>query len=331
MESLYISQQGCHVSLRQDCAVVKQGKTVLQEAQLPMLEQIFVFGQSQLTTQLIRACLLRSIPIVYLSRMGRCYGRVLPVTSGYRSLARQQYALSDAQRLTIAKQLVGAKLKNCRVILQRQQRRQENTLVLGAIAQLAQLTQQAGQATTTEQLMGYEGAGAASYFGVFGACIDNPDFVWTGRSKRPPGDPINAMLSFGYQVLWNHLLSLIELQGLDPYVACLHQGSERHPALASDLIEAFRAPIVDSLVLYLVNRRMVNVIDDFTFPAEGGCYLNESGRKKLLRAWIGRMEEPSQGANGASMPRWDLLNQQVKRFRLFITQVSPVYEPYQIR
>ncbi len=331
MESLYISQQGCYLSLQQDCVLVKQGKVVLQEAQLPMLEQILVFGQSQLTTQLIRACLFRSIPIVYLSRMGRCYGRVLPVTSGYRSLARQQYALSEAMQLTIAQQIVEAKLKNCRVILQRQHRRQDNVEVLRAITQLANLAQQAGQAATTEQLMGYEGAGAASYFGVLGACIDNPDFAWTGRSKRPPGDPMNAMLSFGYQVVWNHLLSLIELQGLDPYVACLHQGNERHPALASDLVEVFRAPIVDSLVLYLVNRHMVSAIDDFDFPADGGCYLNESGRKKLLRALIGRMEEQVQGASGVSMPRWDVLNQQVKLFRQCITQSSPVYEPYQIR
>nr|WP_242037504.1 CRISPR-associated endonuclease Cas1 [Coleofasciculus sp. FACHB-SPT9] len=74
------------------------------------------------------------------------------------------------------------------------------------------------------------------------------------QSRRPPGNPVNAILSFGYQVLWNHLLSLIELQGLDPYHACLHQGTERHAALASDLIEEFRAAIVDSITLYLVNR-----------------------------------------------------------------------------
>jgi CRISPR-associated protein Cas1 len=331
MQSLYVSQQGCYVSLRQDCVLVKQGKTVVQEAQLPMLEQILIFGQSQLTTQLIRACLFRSIPIVYLSRMGRCYGRVLPVTSGYRSLARQQYALSDEMRLAIARLIVAAKLKNSRVILQRQQRRQGNAELLRAITYLAQLAQQVVQTTSIEQVMGYEGAGAASYFGVFGTCIDHPDFVWTGRSKRPPGDPVNAMLSFGYQVVWNHLLSLIEVQGLDPYEACLHQGSERYPALASDLIEVFRAPIVDSLVLYLVNRRMVDVTDDFDFSRDGGCYLNESGRKKLLTALIGRMEEQVQTATGGVAPRWDVLNGQVKRFRQFVSQVSLGYEPYQIR
>jgi CRISP-associated protein Cas1 len=331
MESLYISQQGCYVSLRQGCVLVKQGQTVLQSAQLPMLEQVLVFGQSQLTTQLIRACLDRSISIAYLSRMGRCYGRILPIMGGYRALARHQYGLPEALRLAIARQIVGAKLKNCRVILQRQQRRQATAGLGAAIAQLQQAVEQAARATSTEQLMGYEGAGAAAYFGSFGDCLTGSEFVWEGRSRRPPLDPINAMLSFGYQVLWNHLLCLIELRGLDPYEACLHQGGERHPALASDLIEVFRAPIVDSLVLYLIHRRMVNAVDDFVFPATGGCFLNESGRKKLLLALIGRMEESVQVAPGVMAPRWDTLNRQVKAYRQVVLDHSQGYEAFRIR
>jgi CRISPR-associated protein Cas1 len=137
------------------------------------------------------------------------------------------------------------------------------------------------------------------------------------------------MLSFGYQVLWNHLLSLIELQGLDPYSACLHQGSERHAALASDLVEEFRAPIVDSLVLYLVNRGMVSAEADFEHR-EGGCYLSETGRKKYLQAFLQRMEEPVQTADG-TQPRWDLLMQQVKAFKRFVYDPSQRYTPYLIR
>jgi CRISP-associated protein Cas1 len=132
-------------------------------------------------------------------------------------------------------------------------------------------------------------------------------------------------------VVWNHLLSLIELQGLDPYAACLQQGSERHPALASDLIEVFRAPIVDSLVLHLVNRRMMDAQDDFDFPSAGGCYLNEAGRKKFLTALIQRLEEQVQVSDGVVGSRWEVLNRQVKMFRQFITQAVPEYEPYQIR
>lgn len=341
MESLYISQQGCYVSLRQGCVLVKQGKTVLHSAQLPLLEQVLVFGQAQLTTQLIRACLDRGISIAYLSRMGRCYGRVVPIAGGYRALARQQYSLPGAVRLRIAQQIVGAKLKNCRVILQRQLRQRAAAGLSGAglsgagltaaIAQLQQAAAQAAEATTTEQLMGYEGAGAAAYFNGFGDCLAGSEFVWTGRSRRPPLDPVNAMLSFGYQVVWNHLLCLIELQGLDPYEACLHQGGERHPALASDLIEVFRAPIVDSLVLYLVHRRMVDAAADFVFPATGGCFLNESGRKKFLLALVGRMEEAVQVAPGVMGPRWETLNRQVKLYRQVVMDGARAYEPFRIR
>jgi CRISPR-associated protein Cas1 len=152
--------------------------------------------------------------------------------------------------------------------------------------------------------------------------------VFTARSRRPPGNPVNAMLSFGYQLLWNHLLSLIELQGLDPYHACLHQGSERHAALASDLIEEFRAAIVDSLVLYLVNRRIVTM-EDFEYR-DGGCFLNGSGRKKYLRSFLQRMEEPVQMGEG-EQPKWDVLMKQVKAFKRFVYDPSHRYTPYSIR
>ncbi len=114
--------------------------------------------------------------------------------------------------------------------------------------------------------------------------ITNSDFVFVARSHRPLGNPVNALLSFGYHILWNHLLALIELKQLDPYQACLHQGSYRHAALASDLIKEFRAPIVDSLVLYLINRRLVDSDTDFAYR-NGGCYLNDAGRKKYLQAF----------------------------------------------
>lgn len=112
MRSLYISQQGCYVSLEQETIVVKQGKMVLGQVQIPHLEQILVFGKSQITTQVIRTCLWRNIPIVYLSRMGYCYGRILPIERGYRQLSRYQQQLQDVERLLVARQIVQAKLKN---------------------------------------------------------------------------------------------------------------------------------------------------------------------------------------------------------------------------
>jgi CRISPR-associated protein Cas1 len=330
MKSLYISQQGCYISLQKEFVIVKCKNEILAEIQLPFLEQILVFGKSQITTQVIRSCLSRNIPIVYLSRMGYCYGRIMSIEQAYRQLSRYQQQLSSVDRLIVAREIVKAKLKNSRVILQRQQRRKESDEIAFAIQSLEYLIDKASQAEKIEQLMGYEGAGASSYFSAFGKCLSQTDFVFLARSRRPPGNPVNAMLSFGYQVLWNHLLALIEVQGLDPYHACLHQGSERHAALASDLVEEFRAPIVDSLVLYLVNRREMKTDEDFEYH-NGGCYLNNSGRKKFLRAFVQRMEEEVQSQAEEKQPRWHLLVQQVKRFKAFVYSPGAGYQPYLIR
>ncbi len=327
MRSLYLSQQGSYVSLAQQSLVVSYKRVEIQRIQLPLLEQVMVFGQSQLTTPAIRACLQRDIPIAYLSRLGFCYGRSLAIERGYRQLSRYQQELSIVDRLVTAQRIVQAKLKNSRVLLQRQQRRSDRGLD-GAIAQLGRVGEQALAMTEVDRLMGVEGVGAAVYFEAFGRCLENQDFVFVSRSRRPPGNPVNAMLSFGYQVVWNHLLTLVELQGLDPYFACLHSDSARHAALVSDLLEEFRAPIVDSLVLYLVNRRMIDAGVDFEFR-DGGCFLNQAGRKKFLSAFLGRMEEAIVSEDG--QPRWELLNRQVKRYKQFVYQPVYAYEPFLIR
>jgi CRISPR-associated protein Cas1 len=329
MKTLYLSEQGCYVSLRQETLQVKQGKTLLQTVALPGVEQLLVFGKSQVTTQALRACLQRRIPVAYLSRMGLCYGRLMPIEKSFPRVVRFQYQMAEAERLQVARQIVAAKLRNSRVLLQRQQRREATADFSNTLELLADLSQRTQTASSLDELMGLEGAGAARYFAALGQCITNPAFSLTTRNRRPPRDPVNAMLSFGYQVVWNHLLALIELQGLDPYCACLHQGSARHAALASDLIEEFRAPIVDSLMLYLVNRRVMDAEADFD-RVEGACYLNDAGRKKWLRAFVQRMEAPIQTPLG-EQPHWDLLNRQVKRYMICVYDPRRPYETYLVR
>ncbi|MDB9373230.1 CRISPR-associated endonuclease Cas1 [Nodularia sphaerocarpa] len=330
MRTLYVSRQGCYITLKGETLIIKQGETIHGEVQLPHLEQILVFGKSQITTQAIRTCLWRDIPIAYLSRMGHCYGRLIPIARGYRQLSRYQQQLTDIDNLLVARNIVQGKLKNSRTFLQRQQRRNPSSTAEMAIKSLEVLRQKAAEAETIERLMGLEGAGAAQYFSAFGECLNNPDFVFLARSRRPPGNPVNAMLSFGYQILWNHLLTIIELQGLDPYYACLHQGTQRHAALASDLIEEFRAPMIDSLVLWLVNSKIMKIAEDFEYH-DSGCYLNNYGRPKYIKYFLQRLEEEVQNAQGEKQPRWDLITQQIKSFKNFVYHPSQLYQPYQIR
>ncbi len=328
--SLYVSQQGCYVSLQKETLLVKRQDELLSSVQLPLLEQILIFGKSQITTQAIHACLKQDVPIVYLSRMGYCYGRIMSIERGYRQLSRYQQQLSRVERLITARNMVYGKLKNCKVILQRQLRRTEANQIELSLKTLDYLCTKAKDAENHERLLGFEGAGASSYFSAFGDCLTNSDFVFLTRSRRPPRNPVNALLSFGYQVLWNHLLALIEVSGLDPYQACLHEGSERHAALASDLIEEFRAPIVDSLVLYLVNRGVIKADEDFDYR-EGGCFLSNSGRKKYLQSFMNRMEEEIKGEDEQKRLRWDVLGQQVRKYRNFVYHPISGYQPHQIR
>lgn len=330
MRTLYVSRQNCYITLSGETLVIKEKEIIHGEVQIPLIEQILIFGKSQITTQAIRTCLWRDIPIAYLSRMGYCYGRLMPIERGYRQLARYQQQLTATERLLTARNIVQGKLKNSRTFLQRQQRRHPSQTAEFAIKSLEILVKKAGEAETIERLMGLEGAGAAQYFSAFGECLNHPDFVFLARSRRPPGNPVNAMLSFGYQILWNHLLTLIELQGLDPYHACLHQGTERHAALASDLIEEFRAPIIDSLVIWLINTKVINAETDFEYH-NGGCYLNNSGRQTYIKYFLQRLEETIKNSAGENQPRWDLMTQQIKAFKEFVYQPHRQYKPYQIR
>lgn len=330
MKTLYVSQQGCYVALQKESLVIRRGDEILAKVQLPLLEQVLIFGKAQVTTQAIHVCLARQIPILYLSRMGYCYGRILAIEQGYRALLRYQQQLGLSERLGIARSIVLAKIKNCRVILQRQQRRLGPDCFGTVLRDLDYFAEMAVQASSLSKLNGYEGAAANVYFSAFGQCLSSSDFNFVARSRRPPGNPVNALLSFGYQLLWNHLLTLIEFQGLDPYQGCLHEGSERHAALASDLIEEFRAPIIDSLVLYLVNNSMVKADRDFRFQ-DGGCFLNESGRRCFLTAFVQRMEEIVTLDDGGHYPRWHLLLRQVKRYKKFVYAPTQGYEPYRIR
>jgi CRISPR-associated protein Cas1 len=248
----------------------------------------------------------------------------MPIERGYRQLSRYQQQLTVSHRLMIARKIVETKLSNCRVLLRRQSRTRQTDNIALAIKSLDYFARKTLKTTTIEELMGIEGSAAVQYFQALGECFASGEFKLLTRTRRPPRNPTNALLSFGYQVLWNHLLTLLEIQGLDPYYACLHQGSERHAALASDLIEEFRAPIIDSLVLWLINTRVMNVDWDFHYQ-DGGCFLNEQGRKKFLKFWLQRMEKK---VGSQKQPRWDLLTTQIRKYKQFVYHPIESYEPY---
>jgi CRISPR-associated protein Cas1 len=313
MRSLYLLRPHGTASLDGEQLVVTSDEQELDRMSLPLLDQILVIGHMQLTTQLIRACLRRGIPIAYLSKSGQCLGRLQPMEQGYRHRARRQADLPQERRLALARTLVSGKIANSRVVLQRLTRRNGRAEVESCLRRLGQLQMLTNTAPCPNHLRGLEGSAAALYFRNLGGLLEADGFGFAVRSRRPPLTPFDALCGFGYGVLWNALLLRAELRGLDPYNGVLHVGSPRHAALVSDLIEPLRTFLVDPFHGQLIRAGQLSASEHFQ-PNGGGVYLNDSGRRLWLRAWSAFMAEPIQLGDTGSGPRWEVLDQLVKSF-----------------
>jgi CRISPR-associated protein Cas1 len=181
-----------------------------------------------------------------------------------------------------------------------------------------------------EEVNGYEGAGAAQYFAALGQLVD-PAFEFSHRTRQPPTDPVNSLLSLGYTLLFYNLYALIVARKLHPYVGHLHLLRDRHPALASDLIEEFRAPIVDSLVLYLVNSKIFTPADFSRLP-DGPCLLKDAARKTFIRSFEQKMAtQITHPYTGMVVDYRRCLDLQVSHMAEWIRGEVNAYQPMRIR
>jgi len=181
-----------------------------------------------------------------------------------------------------------AKLHNSRVLLMRLNRRRKTEVATKAISDLAELIKLAALAESVEVLMGYEGQGASVYFPAFASLLKG-EFEFEKRTRRPPTDPVNSLLSLGYTLLSQNLHSMVEVSGLHTHFGNLHVPRDNHAALVSDLIEEFRSLVVDSLVAHLINSKIFTP-EDFTPPDErGGVYLHPDALRRFLKHWEERL------------------------------------------
>jgi len=251
-------------------------------------------GNVQITTQAVQALCEAEVPICYFSMGGWFYGITLGLNTKNVFLRRNQFRLAETEYFarTIARRLVSGKIRNQRTLLQRNHI-EPNRQALSGMKDMADRAEVAG---SLEELLGIEGNAARIYFGEFAGMM-KPDeeagtaplpFEMDGRNRRPPRDPVNAMLSLGYSLLAKDLTVACYAVGFDPYVGFYHQPRFGRPALALDLMEPFRALIVDSAVLTAVNTGMVTARD---FVRAGGAVaLTAGGRKSFFRAYEMRMD-----------------------------------------
>lgn len=308
MSALYVLEDGAILRKDGDQVVVVGAKSgLLLKMPLEQVEEIVIVGNATVTAPLVAELLARGIGVAYFSRGGEFLGRLAPETSKNVPLRWAQFrAAADPQRaLALARSMVKGKLLNQRTLLMRAAREGIPDLA-AAVEDLKLLVERADRAQSLDELRGVEGAGSARYFREWPKLIRQVGFRFPGRVRRPPTDPVNAMLSFGYTLLANMIFAACHVVGFDPYVGFLHMDRYGRPALVLDLMEELRPVLVDSLVLALINRGQVDP-EGFESTLGGGCRMGRPTLRTFLQAWEERRR---------TLVRHPLLQQEVPYFRV---------------
>jgi CRISPR-associated protein Cas1 len=293
MRPLYLNTQGMRVGKSGGVLQIKENDKVVQEARIGETCQVNIFGNVQISTQAVQALCEAEVPVCYFSMGGWFYGITTGLNQRNVFLRRCQFRLAEEEYFAVrlARCLVAGKVRNQRTLLQRNHVEPNRNTLAG----LKAMAERAERASALDELLGIEGNAARLYFGDFAGMI-KPDeeegsdytFDFEGRNRRPPRDPVNALLSLGYSLLAKDLTVACYAVGFDPYVGYYHQPRFGRPALALDLMEPMRPLIVDSAVLTAINTGMVTQRD--FIRAGNAVALTPGGRKGFMRAYELRMD-----------------------------------------
>ena len=298
LNTLFVTSEDVYLSLEGENVLANKNQQVVARYPLHTLQTIVSFSYAGASPALMGACADRGIGLAFCTPNGRFLARVSGENNGNVLLRREQYRAADnAERsCALARNMIFGKLHNSSASLQRTLRdhgpRVESCGLEPAVRKIRELMPQVLEITDMETLRGLEGVGAGVYFGVFDHLILNKkeDFFLRGRSRRPPLDRVNAMLSFAYSLLAHDCASALESVGLDAYVGFMHRDRPGRASLALDLMEELRPCMADRFVLTLINNRVVKP-DDFQVQDSGAVLLTDEGRKKFLKAWQERKRD----------------------------------------
>jgi CRISP-associated protein Cas1 len=298
LNTLHVMTQGAYVHCDGETVAVKVAQELKLRVPVHTLEGLVCWGQVSCSPPLLGLCCERGIGISFLTEQGRFLARVTGPVSGNVLLRRQQYQMADngSRALPIVRIIVAAKIANSRVVLLRAAREiaddARETSLREAANRLSWAGLEATRAGSIDETRGHEGVAGQAYFSAFGQMIfaDRETFHFGGRSRQPPLDPVNALLSFVYALLRHDIESAIESVGMDPAVGFLHTDRPGRPSLALDLMEELRAVLADRLVLTLINRRQVEG-SGFTDQEGGGIRMDDATRKQVVSAWQLRKQD----------------------------------------
>lgn len=298
LNTLFITTPNIYLTLKGETVVVTQEETVLGRVPLLNLEAICTFGYAGASPALMHACAEKNISLTFLSRSGRFLARVIGETKGNVVLRKTQYKISEQViSMQYARQFIFGKIANQKWILERATRENPMRIDVPKFKEVSsKLTEILKEVLICEDeayLRGLEGQAALLYFQQFNDMIlqQKEAFSYKTRTRRPPLDRVNALLSLTYTLLAKDVGAALEQVGLDSYIGFLHKDRPGRQSLALDLMEELRPVIADRFVLKLINKKMM-VSSDFVMKENGAVVLTDDARKKFLKYWQERKQEP---------------------------------------
>ncbi len=281
MAVLYVLEQGAKLRREGSRIIVDKDGVVISDIPGFKLEQVVVFGNVSVTVPILDHLLREGIGVSFLTMRGRLRGHLRPAFSNHGTLRRLQFRATEDQekRLELSRGFVRGKIHNQRILLQRHRRRRDLADLDTHIAFLRECLREIPRVSNLDELRGLEGRATAVYFSGIRLLVPE-GFAFPCRTRRPPRDPVNALLSLGYSLLLNNVWSAVETTGLDPYQGFLHGDRYGKPSLALDLMEEWRPELADSLVLTCLNRGVFSP-DDFR-EEKGAVLLSEEALKEFV-------------------------------------------------
>ena len=282
MATLYLTEQGSKLGKSSRRLVVEKDKKMLLEIPEFKVDRVLIFGNVQITTQAIAFLLDNGIETSFLTVNGRLKGRLSPIESKNILLRMRQYQTYQDNdfRLKIARSIIKAKIANSRTILMRYARNHPEVNLEDSKKRIEDCIGKVESKDSIKSLMGIEGIAASIYFRAYGKLFRR-ELQFEKRQRRPTRDPVNALLSFGYVLITNEMLSVICSIGFEPYIGYIHGVDYGRPSLALDMIEEFRHSIIDRFTLYLINNQILDEAD-FEDKGEEGMYLKDGPKKNYF-------------------------------------------------
>ncbi|GAB4303651.1 MAG: hypothetical protein Kow0096_25800 [Thiohalomonadaceae bacterium] len=333
LRSLHVTRQGLTLLKENDRLIIADGREVQASIPLHKVDQIVLHGNHTVSTALLRHAMRHDIHVSFTDMAGRPGAALERTTTLQLDLLRHQFAREQqpAFRQATVREFITAKLHNSRTLLRRLNRRRNIADIDTACAQLERLQSQLAALREPNQMRGIEGAAASLYFRAL-RCLLPEHWQFPGRRRRPPTDPCNVLLSYGYGVLFVTVRTFLERRGLHPALGVLHSADGRHPALASDLMEEFRAPIVDAVAINALLNELQP--DDFVHDetADYPCRLTDDARRRYLQ-WLhnklrATLRHP---ANGHLVDYQRLIQAQVWHYARAVTGDDAAYRGYRMR